>query len=243
MQNKIICVIGPKGSGKTFTVCEGMKHMERVVVFDMVHEEAYAQVVLEEHNKNNVIVVGEPKKFAEAISRDKENFKVIYRPVNLEVVKMGLVETNEFGPITKLVFLRGDCWFIVDEAHLLCNSHNCPKELMIANLLGRHRRMSLLLVAQSFTGIHPAIRKNADEFMFWRIIEPSDLDGIRERCGRDVEEQVRNLRPLERNPETEELIRPGQMLRWDKLRGVVEITNQEKGGSNDVRSDDNDKDT
>jgi hypothetical protein len=227
MQNKIICVIGPKGSGKTHTVCAAIKRMERVVVFDMVHERAYAEVILESNKSgNNAIIVGEPKKFSEAINKDKEEFRVIYRPINLEVVKNGLVETNEFGPIVKLVFLRGDCWLVVDEAHLLCNSHNCPKELMIANLLGRHRRMSLVLVAQSFTGIHPAIRKNADEFMFWRIIEPSDLDGIKDRCGKEVADKVQNLRPLERNPETDELIRPGQMLRWDKLNGVVELTNQ-----------------
>jgi hypothetical protein len=238
VQNKIVCVIGPKGSGKTFTVCEGMRQMDRVVVFDMVHETAYADVVLSEHEKKNAIIIGQPKAFADAISKDKDEFKVIYRPVNLEVIKNGLVETDEFGPITKLVFLRGDCWFIVDEAHLLCNSHNCPKELMIANLLGRHRRMSLLLVAQSFTGIHPAIRKNADEFLFWRIIEPSDLEGIRERCGRDVEEQVRNLRPLERNVKTDKLIRPGQMLRWDKLNGIVEVTNQEKTKTVEPEPDD-----
>lgn len=233
MQNKIILVIGPKGSGKTYTVCEAIRNMDRVVVFDMVHEEAYANVVLEEDNANNVIVVGQPKEFVKAIAQDKDEFKVIYRPVNLEVIKGGLVETNEFGPITKLVFLRGDCWFVIDEAHLLCNSHNCPKELMIANLLGRHRRMSLVLVAQSFTGIHPAIRKNADEFMFWRIIEPSDVEGIKQRCGAEVAEKVQNLRPLERNPETDELIRPGQMLHWDKLNGVVEVTNQTPGGDNE----------
>lgn len=99
---------------------------------------------------------------------------------------------------------------------------------MIANLIGRHRRMSLVLVAQSFTGIHPAIRKNADTFLFWRIIEPSDLDAIKDRCGKDVAEKVSNLRILERNPDTDELIRPGQMLRWDKLRGIVEITNNKE---------------
>jgi len=229
MQNKIICVIGPKGSGKTFTVCEAVNKMERVVIFDMIHETAYAEVLEKSDSENNVIITGQPKAFAKAISQDKDRFKVIYRPTNLEVVKMGLVETNEFGPITKLVFLRGDCWYVIDEAHLLCNSHNCPKELMIANLLGRHRRMSIVLVAQSFTGIHPAIRKNTDEFMFWRIIEPSDLEGISKRCGKDVMEQVQSLRPLQRDPKTEKLIAPGQMLRWDKLNGVIEITNKSKG--------------
>jgi hypothetical protein len=237
MQNKIIIVIGPKGSGKTYTVCEAIAKIDRVVIFDMVHEAGYAEVVLNQDGRTksqNAILIGEPRAFANAISKDKEKFKVIYRPINIEPEDNGLVTTDEFGPVCRLCFLRGDLYLVVDEAHLLCNSRNCPKELMVANLLGRHRRMSLILVAQSFTGIHPAIRKNTDEFLFWRIIEPSDLDGIKDRCGKDVAERVQNLRPLERDAETDKLIRPGQMLRWDKLRGVVEVTNVERG---DEKSD------
>jgi hypothetical protein len=224
VQNKIILVIGAKGSGKTYNVCKALSNMDRAVIFDMVHEEGYAKVVLDSGKKNDAIIIGQPRNFANAISRDVESFKVVYRPVEIEPLDNGLVNCPEFGPITKLIYLRGDCWLIVDEAHLLCNGRNCPKELMMSNLLGRHRRMSMVLVAQSFTGIHPAIRKNADEFMFFKIIEPSDLKGIEDRCGKDVAEQVRNLRMLERNQETDELIQPGQMLRWDKLKGVIEVT-------------------
>lgn len=230
MQNKIILEIGPKGSGKTYTACEGIKKMERVVVFDMVSERAYAAAIgaPEEIDPDlppdNKIIVGRPKELAQAMPQGKEHFKIVYRPIEIEIQDNGLVNAPEFGPVTKLCFLRGDLWFVIDEAHLLCNSRNCPKDLMVANLLGRHRRMSMVLVAQSFTGIHPAIRKNADEFMFWRLIEPSDLEAIRQRCGREVEEQVRNLRVLERDPKTEKLIKPGQMLHWDKLKGVVSVS-------------------
>lgn len=229
MQNKIILEIGPKGSGKTHTVCRAIEKMERVIVFDMVSETAYAEAIGAQDvdpdvPADNKVIIGRPKELAQAIPQGKQKFKIIYRPIEIDIQNNGLVNAPEFGPVTKLCFLRGDLWYVIDEAHLLCNSHNCPKELMIANLLGRHRRMSMVLVAQSFTGIHPAIRKNADEFMFWRIIEPSDLEAIRKRCGQDVEEQVKNLRVLERDPKTDKLIAPGQMLHWDKLKGVVEVT-------------------
>jgi hypothetical protein len=218
--NKIIIVIGPKGSGKSYTVARAVEKMERVVIFDTIHErEGYGDI------EGMEIITGKPRDLYRRLSpfNDRKPFKIAYRPVEIELLPTGLINSPEFGPIVELCHLKGDMWLVIDEAHLLTNSRNCPPELMSANLLGRHRRVSLVFVAQSFTGIHPAIRKNADEFMFWRIIEPSDLEGIRERCGRDVEDKVRELRILERDA-NEVLIAPGQMLRWDKSRGIVEVT-------------------
>jgi hypothetical protein len=225
--NEIVCVIGPKGSGKSFETNQRIQLMERVVIFDMIKDETYAETVLPEDgpmDENNCIIEGEPRVFATAIHPSKESFKVIYRPVLIEMKDNGIVECPEFGKVTELVHLRGDCWYVVDEAHLLANSHNCPKELMLANYIGRHNELSMLFVAQSFTGIHPNIRRNADTFIFWRIIEPADLEAIRKRCGKDVEEQVRNLRVIERDPVTKEFVSPGQFLVWDKLNGVVKVT-------------------
>jgi hypothetical protein len=225
VQNEIIILIGPKGSGKTYRACQEIKNMDRVVIFDMVSERGYEEVIITDPStKGNGIVTGEPRLLAQMIAKDRETFKVIYRPVEIDMKDHGIVHVPEFGPITRLVYLRGDCWFVIDEAHLLTDSYNCPKELMVANLLGRHRRMSMVFVSQSFTGIHPKIRRNADKFIFWRIIEPSDLEAIRKRCGKDVEEKVTNLRVLERDRKTEEIIHTGQYLVWDKLVGTVEVS-------------------
>lgn len=229
MQNQIICEIGPKGSGKTHDVCNEVRtNMDRVVIFDMLHEQAYAEAIgLNDENPdpNNIIIEGNPRALVTAIKdTSKAEFKVVYRPTVFEPKPNNVIEVPEFGPVTNVVYTRGDCWFVIDEAHILTDSYTCPRELMIANLFGRHRRMSMLFVSQSFTGIHPKIRRNADEFRFWRIIEPSDLEAIRKRCGKDVEEQVTKLRVLKRNRETDELIQTGQMLKWDKLEGIVGIS-------------------
>ena len=220
MINKIILVIGPKGSGKSYRVARAIEQMERVVIFDTIHEQqGYGDI------EGVEIITGKPKELYRKLEPfdDRKPFKIAYRPVNIGLLPNGLLQCPEFGPIVELCHLKGDMWLVVDEAHLLINARNCPPELMSMNLLGRHRRMSMVFVAQSFTGIHPAIRKNADEFMFWRIIEPSDLEGIKDRCGKDVEEKVRNLRVLERD-ENEKVVVVGQMLRWDKTRGIVEET-------------------
>jgi AAA domain len=233
-QRRIIIVIGASGSGKTHTVAQLINDLNHVAIFDIVKDEKYAD------NKRVTIVNGNPKEFARAIGAvpsltgplefteesKKIKFKVVYHPVIVKPVEnnsVGLVDCPEFEPIVKVCHVRGDMYLVVDEAHLLTNSWNCPPELMMVNLIGRHKEMSLILVTQSFTGVHPAIRKNADEFYFWKTIEPSELDGIKDRCGKDVMEKVKALRAVEVDKDNN-FVAPGQRLHWSKFRGVEEVT-------------------
>lgn len=215
MHNKIIIVIGPKRSGKTRRVSEMVKDLERVAVFDLMRDAQYTD--------GATVLVGRPAEFARAIAKDQDKFQVVYQPVIRKLRDNSLMDVPEFEPLLKLCHLRGDMYFVIDEAHLLCNARNCPPELVMASFVGGHSGFSMVLIAQSFSGIHPAVRRNADELLLWRIIEPSDLEGIRDRCGREVEDQVRNLRAVELTNDNE-FVRPGQMLHWSKSRGVVEVT-------------------
>jgi hypothetical protein len=215
MQNKIICVIGPKRSGKTRKVSEMVRTIPRVAVYDMMKDSQYIA--------DAAIVRGNPEDFAKCITPDKEEFQVIYHPTIIKLNDKGLVDAPSFEPILKLCHLRGHMYFVIDEAHLLCNSRNCPSELMMASYVGGHKGFSMILIAQSFTGIHPIVRRNADELILWRIIEPADLEGIRERCGRDVEDKVRQLRSVELD-DNDEFKAPGQMLHWSKSKGIIEVT-------------------
>jgi hypothetical protein len=215
MQNKIICVIAPKRSGKTRKVSEMVRELPRVAVFDMMKDTQYLE--------DATIVNGKPDVFAKCITEDNQEFRVVYHPTIIKLNDKGLVDAPSFEPLLKLCHKRGGMYFVIDEAHLLCNSRNCPAELMLASYVGGHKGFSMILIAQSFTGIHPVIRRNADELIVWRMIEPSDLEGIRERCGREVEEQVKQLRAVELD-ENDEFKSPGQMLHWSKSKGVIEIT-------------------
>jgi hypothetical protein len=216
VHRKIIIIIGPSGSGKTHLAADLCTKIERIAVFDMMRDVQY-------QTDGSTIVTGQPRMFAEAISQDKQSFRVIYQPVIITPLENGLVESPEFEPLVKLCHLRGDMYFVIDEAHLWCNSRNCPPELMMASLVGRHKEFSIILIAQSFSMIHPSLRRNMDDFYTWRTVEPADLDAIKERCGRDVEEQVRNLRAVETDDD-DNFIKAGQMLHWSKSKGIVEVT-------------------
>lgn len=212
MQNRIMGVIGPKGSGKTYTVAEEINRMDRVAVFDMVRESAY--LCCEP-------IVGKPKQFAEAISLPA--FKVAYRPTVFEI-NGDDIHCPELSPIVTACYLRGDMTLVIDESHLLLTARRCPTMLLISNWVGRHRRFSIVYVAQTLATVSVPLRRNTDEFYFWRITEPNDLVGISDRCGSEVSERVANLRATNDQRDKGGIIVPGQRLHWSKTDGIMEIT-------------------
>ncbi len=220
MQRKITLVIGPSGAGKTRTVSEKIKKIQRVAVFDLVRDGQYFD------ERDDVTVVdARPRDFALAIAPDKDAYRVIYHP-DKSLCKSndkGLIDSVEFGPVVRICHQRGDMTLVIDEAHLLCNLYNCPPDLMEANLIGRHQGFSMILVAQKLTGLHPAIRENADEIYFWKVISPASLKMIEEMCGKETAEKVADLRAVEVDDDNV-FIAAGQRLHWTKFKGVVEVT-------------------
>lgn len=226
MQRRIILVIAPSGSGKTRLVSEMITDLDRVAVFDTVKDPQYFT------EKDNVVVIEgpRPRSFAEAIGalgpdagKAQGKFKVVYHPGIREVQKNGLFYSPEFGPVVRVCQERGHMYLVIDEAHCWCDGRNCPNELMLATLIGRHDELSMILIAQRITGIHPSIRENADEFYFWKMITPSGLKMVEEYCGEDTAKQVAELRAVELD-EHDKFKAPGQYLHWSKFRGVEEIT-------------------
>lgn len=213
MHNVIIGVIAPKGSGKTHAVTQAIPGMERVAIFDMLREFSYIQCSQE-------LIVGEPRKFGNALMA--EQFKITYRPT-VFLAKGDDYECPEFHWFAKACYMRGDMWMIVDEAHYLCTAHTCPAVLYDAAVIGRHRRLNVIYITQSFSAVSRMLTRNTDEFWFFRISEPIDLQGIRDRCGDEIRDRVRSLRGLQKpEPENNKPLVPGEMLRWTRW-GETEI--------------------
>jgi hypothetical protein len=233
VQRRIILVIAPSGSGKTHLISELIRDIDRVAVFDTVSDPQYFATDKNGTPREDVKVIeGSPRQFAEAIGslngmigKEEGEFKVIYHPkkVTITITDQGLMESPEFGIIVRLCQERGHMYLVIDEAHLWCNTYNCPQELQMANLIGRHDGLSMILIAQRLVGVHPAIRENADEFYFWKVIQPRSLKLVEEYCGDDVAKQVKELRAVELDA-NDKFVKPGQYLHWTKFKGVVEVT-------------------
>jgi AAA domain len=226
VQRKIIVIIGPSGSGKTRTASTLIDNLDRVAIFDLVKDGQYTLDSKGKPRPDVVVVEGMPRQFGREIGLidgEKEKFKVVYHPLKVDTQDNGLADCPEFGMIVRACHDRGHMYLVIDEAHMLCNSYNCPKELMNANLIGRHKEFSMILIAQRFNGVHPAIRENADEFYFYKIVQPASIKLVSEYCGDDVAEQVAALRAVEVD-ENDKFVAPGQRLHWSKFKGVVEVT-------------------
>jgi hypothetical protein len=207
--NKIVGIIAPKGTGKTHLAAQMIKELERVAVFDPIHDPAYAACCEE-------LVIGSPRRFGTEIFC--ERFRVVLRPTWYDPDSLDCVAFDWFCTLS---FLRGNMTAIIDEAHLFCSSHRCPPELLNASRLGRHSKLSLVYITQSFTAVHRILTLNTNTFVFFKVIDPRDLDGIKDRCGIETAEQVQALRKLEFHEQNEPI--PGQRLVWKDTETTPEI--------------------
>lgn len=190
--NTIVGVIAPIGTGKTTECVNRIRNQKRVVIFDTLGEDAYALAATE-------IIFGNPRRLAEEISLPQ--FCVAYRTVNVE---------SGFEEAAKLVYLCGNCTFIIEEVDQVCSAGYESEMLHSIINYGRHRELSVIYLSRRFSTISRSLTANTSEFVFFRVSEPIDLDSIRERCGKEVSEKVASLRPLQTNPE----VIPGEKLIW-----------------------------
>lgn len=192
--NIITGIIAPKGRGKTYEITRQITQEPKVVIFDTASEDSYS-IACDE------IVFGNPSQLGQYIGNDY--FRVAYRTVNLE---------EGFNHCARLVYLRGSCLFVIEETDQICSPQSMPEMMKTLINIGRHRELSVIFVSRRFATVNRLLTANANRYIFFRINEPIDLDGIAERCGVEVAEAVAGLRPLQLNP----VIIPGQLLRWEE---------------------------
>lgn len=205
IQNQIVGIIAPKGSGKTHLATKLQAQFNRVAIFDLVGEPAWAEVC-------DDLVIGDPHEFGNAICGTM--YRVVYRPAIYDA------ETGacpEFDWFARLAFLRGEITLVIDEAHLVCSPQVIPQPLKLVPLIGRHRQISLVYITQSFTAVHRSLTRSTNIFAIFRLTDDLDLDGLARRCGRPVADLARNLRKLDAGRGV-----PGEILRWSDL-GQVDV--------------------
>lgn len=210
LSNKIIGVIAPKGSGKTHAVCEYLRRQNRFAAFVIFRNDVGYLGPADE------VIAENPRRLMESMS--EENFRIVYHP-SPPVVKDGDIEISFIDKFIDICFKRGNMLMVLDEAHMICTNRTMPPSLMMAMVDGRRRGLDILYVSHRFATVNRMLTTNTDEFWFWKIIEPADLDGIRGRCGVETMERVRALRRLE---QIDGRIIPGEMLRWSTYTGLEE---------------------
>jgi hypothetical protein len=178
LQNRIVGIVGRKGSGKSTRAATLLKYCPRVFVSDpMADHSNWLPDVFEGIDE-------ELDEYFEQASRAK-TFACGYVPINdLE---------REFEEICDLVYHYGRMLFCVEEAPLICKAGYMPPVFGRIVRTGRHRGLDLLYTAQRASEVSRTLTSATDMFIFYSQTEPRDLDAIAERCGREVAARVAGL--------------------------------------------------
>jgi len=208
MFNQIIGIVGPTGSGKSYTAAQIMSKQERVAVYQLVAKDsAYLHCA-------DQIFDGNMREMALAMAQPQ--FKFIYRvPKDSAIVKGNRFFFSDFETFVRMCFTRGQMMMIVDEAHFLCNPRFMPVEFWQSVVTGRHEFLDIVFITQRFSMVHHDMTANAHRFYFWKITEPADLQGIAERCSQEVADKVSALQKTVDNRKTGGTIIPGEILLWN----------------------------
>lgn len=217
MQNRIIGVVAPKGSGKTTVVTSDIvRAAPRVVIYDPM-----AATDLQYRMAATEIVVQDLTELRKFMAQD--DFQILFEPKPPTQDGEDWYY-SDFRPFIQICWRRaqliGPMMVIIDEAHYTMSKKTMPLEMWNLITNGRRYGLDVVWITQRFVGVNGWVRANADEYWFFRLVHPADLSTVGEICGPEVLEQVRNLRRLD---SVSSPVVPGQLLKWNSLNGSVEI--------------------
>jgi len=191
LQNKIVGIVGRKGSGKSRKFRELMQRSPRLVVFDTMGEHSW--IPNRFHDLNDL------SEFLAWASTQRTCAVSLIPEADLDA---------DFATLCEWVYEDGNLTLGVEEAAMLCQPSYLPPEFDRIVRLGRHRRVNMVWTSQRMAEVARRLTAATDLFVLFTHSEPRDLDAMAERCGRDVAERVARL-PLH------------GWLAWDVVRGEV----------------------
>jgi hypothetical protein len=216
MMNRVIGVVAPKGSGKTTEVAKLVRVTPRVAVYDPM-----AQTDTQYRLAASEIIQHDLTMFHKAIAED--NFQILYEP-QLPVQDGEEWFYPDFRPFIQKVWRRvqliGPMMVVIDEAHYTMSKRTMPIEVLNIITNGRRYGLDIVWITQRFVGVNSWARANADEYWFFRLAHPADLDTVSGIAGPEVADQVAILRRLDTGKTP---VVPGEILIYSTLDGSARI--------------------
>lgn len=207
--SNLVCFIGPRRSGKSFLLAREIAGRKRVLGVTLVPDPAFAGFTS---------VRGNPRQVFIEMKKRPADFRVVFTP-NPNSLEYAGTYTRWPGLelVSRLVIEKmRDMTMTIDECHSFMTPHYMPAALGNLVRFCGHKGIHLFCVSHSFAGLNQVVTQNADTFIFWRMISPHDLKGIKDRCGQDVADAVSKLGILR---EENGKVIPGETLVWTKLNG------------------------
>lgn len=179
IQNRIVGIIGRKGTGKSTLLSERLQGEECILSWDPMADHS-------EWMPNELQSRDEVQKFL-AWAQKRKFFAASY--------VAGSELEDEFEEICDLYYTAalGPRVFAVEEVPLICSPSYLPKKFGKLVRTGRHKQIDLYWTAQRAGEVSRTLTSLTDEFVLFSQTEPRDLDAIASRCGPDVADRVASL--------------------------------------------------
>jgi hypothetical protein len=177
MQNRIIGVLGRKGSGKSCALRELVAHAPRLLVWDPMAEHGGLC-------RNRLESIQRLVAFLHW-TRGKSVWTAHYVPHH------DLAE--EFNLLAGWVYRYGRMVLAVEEVPMISQPNWVPPEFDRIIRLGRHRRIDLVWTGQRAAEIARRLTAATDVFVFYAQTEARDLEALADRCGAEVAAEVSRL--------------------------------------------------
>lgn len=190
ISNHIVGIIGPKGSGKTYLAAKCFGRENRALVYQVVRSNEEYDIYATHVSEGDLIG-------AFKVIHKNEEFRVVYKVPDRDfiITKSRRILYVSAPVVAQECYEEGNMTLYLDEAHLYMDQQFIDPALLRIIFLARNQSLNITWVAQSME-VHRSIRRNTDEFIFFRITEPGDLDKIAERCGPEIAHKVANLERL-----------------------------------------------
>src|SRR5438874_4627931 len=111
MWNRIIGIVGPTGSGKSYMAAKIMAESQRAAVYQIVHGDTNYLACATDFFDGDI--------YSFSLALCEDNFRYVYRPGPGKQVKKNRFEFPDFELFIQACFTRQHMMMVIDEAHFL----------------------------------------------------------------------------------------------------------------------------
>lgn len=181
LKNRIVCIAGRKGSGKSTLTREILQHSSRLFLFDTMGEHSWVPDQMNSLDQAWIYIAdhgGDPAPFQGSyVAEDADDESL----------------DTDFAEVCTAVWQSGNMTLAVEELPMLSQPNYVPPAFNRLIRLGRHRAVNILYTGQRLSECPRRVTAATDIFVLFHTSEPSDLDRIAERAGSETAEAVANL--------------------------------------------------
>ena len=177
-ENKIVTVLGRKGTGKSFFVKNQLlSKFRRKIILDSQ----------DEYNTGvKIYNVKDTIKYLE-LNYEKPDFNIIFKMSEFREY------FEDIEKLFKAVWLVGDLTIVVEEANIFCNPYFISPALNILLLRGRHKNINQLYISQRPANVHKNLLGQSDVLFLFQNPLFNDWKIFKQLGGNDFADSIRDL--------------------------------------------------